>query len=490
MTLGILPVSGLGTRLKELGRHYPKCLLPFKDKPLIYAQLDYFIKQDITDVCVVLNHNKEQILETVKRHPNLDKLNITYVEQPVLNGLANAVKLAQDTTDVSDVTDIFIVLGDLIPSSHKLPKNTLGVQEVQDYSRWCMVTNDEGSVQYFDKPSTNPGTNLALCGVYYVPRIDFTGINDVSSKEVELSQFLPQDVNLETVHVQDFGTLNDFLLNKGTRNSRDFNDVVVDKFTVKKTSNDFLKIANEINWFRKRPDDLRLYSATMLFDDMSKGTYTTERVLAPTLRELYLYLDRAPETWSQITCAVKELINKEEFKNTNAPVQFNHEDIFNKTVQRTENIEQSLVIDNFLKDFKHVLDTATTWNGHIHGDLCFSNMFWKDGLIKLIDPKGPVTGSMYYELAKFIHSLDYDFIDAELYSKDKIYDAGTEDVRFRVNKLLNDLGLDEREILTVKYVEASLFLSMIPLHSHSLTNQEHFMRLFEEKYSTLDSLYK
>ena len=513
MTLGILPVSGLGTRLKELGKHYPKCLLPFNDKPLIYAQLDYFRKQDISQVCIVLNHNKEQIVKTVKRYPSIDKLKITYVEQPVLNGLAYAVKLAQDavSSDSSQVTvtDVLIVLGDIIPSSRKLLKNTLGVQTVQDYSRWCMVKDNNGQVKYFDKPTKDPGTTLALCGVYYVPLIDFSKLDssvetectDSSERtvETELSVFLPDDAHLENIYVKDFGTLNDFLVNKGTRNSREFNDVCVDQFIVKKTSKDAMKIANEINWFRKRPDHLRIYSANVLYDDISKASYTTERVLAPTLRELYLYLDRTSETWTQITRAVQELINKESFKSVDVHdnnvqvnnVDFDHDEIFNKTVKRVHQVLSidvpfcTKTIDEFLKEFKRVLQDVEPWFGHVHGDLCFSNMFWSDGLLKLIDPRGSTTGSMYYELAKFIHSLDYDFIDAELYSEDKIYDAGTSQVRLVVELLLSNLGLSEKEIYLVKMIEASLFLSMIPLHSHCTTNQAHFMRLFEEKYKSV-----
>ncbi len=114
-----------------------------------------------------------------------------------------------------------------------------------------------------------------------------------------------------------------------------------------------------------------------------------------------------------------------------------------------------------------------------HGDPCFSNILYDQGryLLKLIDPKGVVVEQdlwthPLYDLCKISHSVlgDYDFINNGLYS-----------VRFSDT---NDLVLDFthtnhaalkslflQRIKTYRYDshimrlgEASLFLSMLPLH--------------------------
>lgn len=116
-----------------------------------------------------------------------------------------------------------------------------------------------------------------------------------------------------------------------------------------------------------------------------------------------------------------------------------------------------------------------------HGDLCFSNMLFDrhSALLKLIDPKGArIEPELWthpsYDLAKISHSIlgDYDWINNGLYrveiSKDDRLEleilAGdaplTQHKQVFVDRL-QDRGVDVR---VVRICEASLFLSMLPLH--------------------------
>ncbi len=116
-----------------------------------------------------------------------------------------------------------------------------------------------------------------------------------------------------------------------------------------------------------------------------------------------------------------------------------------------------------------------------HGDLCFSNMLFDrhSALLKLIDPKGARSEAELwthpsYDLAKLSHSIlgDYDWINNGLYR----LEISKED-RLELEILCGDLplaghkqafvdelarrGIDPR---VVRVCEASLFLSMLPLH--------------------------
>ncbi|MCX7207258.1 MAG: hypothetical protein NT086_14985 [Proteobacteria bacterium] len=114
-----------------------------------------------------------------------------------------------------------------------------------------------------------------------------------------------------------------------------------------------------------------------------------------------------------------------------------------------------------------------------HGDPCFSNVLYDQQryLLKLIDPKGAVSEAELwthplYDLCKVSHSAlgDYDFINNGL------YDVGFADnndlvLRFRHSNhaMLKPLFLQSVEALghdvrIVRLGEASLFLSMLPLH--------------------------
>jgi hypothetical protein len=115
-----------------------------------------------------------------------------------------------------------------------------------------------------------------------------------------------------------------------------------------------------------------------------------------------------------------------------------------------------------------------------HGDLCFSNILYGKGaqIMKFIDPRGAADAAAlytdpYYDVAKLSHSAlgMYDYVNNGMFSisvgpdlsLDLACDAAdrtAEQQLFR--QRLIDHGFDYR--LTRLY-EASLFLSMLPLHA-------------------------
>jgi hypothetical protein len=115
-----------------------------------------------------------------------------------------------------------------------------------------------------------------------------------------------------------------------------------------------------------------------------------------------------------------------------------------------------------------------------HGDLCFSNILYDKRIdfIKLIDPKGCVKESegymdAYYDLAKLSHSIlgCYDFINNGIFeikydNQLQVYleipqQASLVDKQELFKKYLKDQQYPYRQ---VRLYEASLFLSMLPLH--------------------------
>ncbi len=115
-----------------------------------------------------------------------------------------------------------------------------------------------------------------------------------------------------------------------------------------------------------------------------------------------------------------------------------------------------------------------------HGDPCFSNILFdhRIGLIRLIDPRGATTRAEallhpLYDVAKFSHSVcgGYDFVNNALFSIEvnsglglelRLHRSGAPGwVKDAFRARLAAEGFDYSE---VRAVEASLFLSMLPLH--------------------------
>ena len=124
----------------------------------------------------------------------------------------------------------------------------------------------------------------------------------------------------------------------------------------------------------------------------------------------------------------------------------------------------------------------------IHGDLCFPNIMIDENLnfIKLIDPRGKfgsydIYGDRRYEIAKLLHSIEgkYDFIIKDLFNLEltgenefglKILESAR---GFEITEIFTDVfGEDlKNELHAVRFIEALLFLSMIPMHKENLNHQ-------------------
>lgn len=143
-------------------------------------------------------------------------------------------------------------------------------------------------------------------------------------------------------------------------------------------------------------------------------------------------------------------------------------------------LEVSFLLETYISLYKkyekHFIFNSETVG---HGDPCFSNILYDQQryILKLIDPKGvlipeEIWTHPLYDLCKISHSVlgDYDFINNGLYSivfnNDntlalKIQHSRHEPLKIIFKEKLKANGYDSR---VIRIGEASLFLSMIPLH--------------------------
>lgn len=131
----VIPSAGNSTRFYELGRSYPKSLLPYKNKPILLHILEpYLYKFDVISLVVKDNLNAyEQICNSYK----FDNVEIILVNKNLTQGPATSVFCGLNGKE-SEVT---IMLSDAIYNfdiTNVVP-DSISAMEVEDYKRWCMV---------------------------------------------------------------------------------------------------------------------------------------------------------------------------------------------------------------------------------------------------------------------------------------------------------------------------------------------------------------
>ena len=140
----IIPVAGVGSRLRPHTYTIPKVLLNVGGKPILAHILDKLILENITKATFVIGHLGDKIKEFVKNE--YSQLDCEFVVQEELGGLGHAIYKAIPTFDDED---IFMILGDTIFDvnlDEVFNKNCsmIGVKEVKDPRRFGVAVIKDG----------------------------------------------------------------------------------------------------------------------------------------------------------------------------------------------------------------------------------------------------------------------------------------------------------------------------------------------------------
>lgn len=164
----IIPVAGIGSRLKPHTYSTPKVLLNVGGKPMLGHLLDKLIDEGVTKATFIIGHLGEMIQEYVEHEYHSIKAD--FVRQETMEGLGHAIFTAIPT--FGDEKEIFIVLGDTLfdvnlKAVFKNKKSALGVKEVEDPRRFGVAVMHNGTIKkLIEKPQTLV-SKLALVGMYY-----------------------------------------------------------------------------------------------------------------------------------------------------------------------------------------------------------------------------------------------------------------------------------------------------------------------------------
>lgn len=182
----IIPVAGIGSRLKPHTYSTPKVLLNVGGKPMLGHILDKLIEENVHKATFVIGHLGDMIREYVTSA--YKEIQSDFIVQKEMEGLGHAIYTAIPTFDDDEV---FIILGDTVfdvnlKDVFRKEQSSLGVKEVEDPRRFGVAVLENGYIKRLvEKPQT-PVSNLALVGLYYIANKDvlIKGLNALVEKNI------------------------------------------------------------------------------------------------------------------------------------------------------------------------------------------------------------------------------------------------------------------------------------------------------------------
>lgn len=173
---GIILAGGSGTRLYPATIALSKQMIPIYDKPMIYYPMSLLMRAGIRDVLVISTPTDLPGFQRLFGDGKYLGMNISYAEQAVPNGLAQAFVIGADFVGNDTAA---LVLGDNIFHGHALTQQLQAAAQltegavvfgcyVHDPERYGVVEFDKdfNAVSIEEKPA-HPKSNYAVPGLYF-----------------------------------------------------------------------------------------------------------------------------------------------------------------------------------------------------------------------------------------------------------------------------------------------------------------------------------
>ena len=176
---GIVLAAGKGTRLYPMTKPVCKPLLPVYDKPLIYYPIAILMQAGIKDIMVIVPPEETDTFKALLGDGSSFGVKISYAEQPVARGIADALLIGEDFVGDDQVC---LVLGDNIfyapalgdtlkKAASQVTGATVFGYWVEDPRPFGVVEFDENgkAISIEEKPRF-PKSNYIVPGLYFYDR--------------------------------------------------------------------------------------------------------------------------------------------------------------------------------------------------------------------------------------------------------------------------------------------------------------------------------
>lgn len=172
---GIILAGGTGSRLHPITLGISKQLVPVYDKPMIYYPLSTLILAGIRDILIITTPHDAEQFQRLLGDGSRFGVNLSYVQQPSPDGLAQAFTLGADHIGGDTVA---LVLGDNIFYGQGMGTQLRRYADVDGgavFGYWVKDPKAYGVVEFDqdgraislqEKPE-NPRSNYAVPGLYF-----------------------------------------------------------------------------------------------------------------------------------------------------------------------------------------------------------------------------------------------------------------------------------------------------------------------------------
>lgn len=182
----IIPVAGVGSRLRPHTFTLPKVLLNVAGKPILGHILEKIIGEGIHEGTIVVGHMSDLIRDYVVQ--TFPSFKADFVEQEERHGLGHAIYLSRATITNEPV---LIILGDTIFDVDLAPvlrerRSALGVKPVDDPRRFGVAEVQNGTIKRLIEKPERPTSNLAVVGLYYLcnPSLLVSCLEELVAKDI------------------------------------------------------------------------------------------------------------------------------------------------------------------------------------------------------------------------------------------------------------------------------------------------------------------
>lgn len=183
----IIPVAGIGKRLRPHTYTLPKALIEVAGKPIIGHILERVSMINPQEVIIIVSHMEDKIKDYVYQN---FKLNASYVKQRETLGLGHAIFLTKERVKAEE--PLLIILGDTILEADfddlcKSKTNMIGVKEIEDPRRFGIAEVEGDVVKKLVEKPVHPTSKLALIGLYYIVDTDklFESLNEIIERDIK-----------------------------------------------------------------------------------------------------------------------------------------------------------------------------------------------------------------------------------------------------------------------------------------------------------------
>lgn len=171
----ILPVAGIGTRLRPHTLFLPKALLPVGGSNILGYIIDKLADLAVSEIILVTGYKGELIEEYMAQRKSegapLSDVPVRFVEQSNPRGLGEAIHLC--TPFLNDEPTL-IILGDTLFEANlnkivQSEKSIICTRVVEDPERFgVVVTNDVGEITALVEKPAEFVSNEAIVGIYWI----------------------------------------------------------------------------------------------------------------------------------------------------------------------------------------------------------------------------------------------------------------------------------------------------------------------------------